>query len=228
MGSFFGGNLGFMGESRRRGSYAVGRKRRDRIVAVAAEQFATAGYAHTSMTRVAQEAGITATGLLHYFPSKQHLLLAVAEHRFDVAAALVGSSTGAEGDADALIDALLSVTRRFVAEPGLIELFVTLSAEAADPSSAAHELFAARYEHTVSELTTRFQACARSGSLRTDVDYEAVARECVAVSDGLQLQWVLSGRRTDLLAGIENHLARLRQTLRPVDTVGRPAQRQAV
>ncbi|MEU4656029.1 TetR/AcrR family transcriptional regulator [Streptomyces sp. NPDC023723] len=218
-----------MNESRRRGSYAVGRKRRDRIVAAAAEQFATAGYAHTSMTRVAQEAGITATGLLHYFPSKQHLLLAVAEHRFDVAAALVDSAADVEGDGDALFDALLAVTRRFVAEPGLIELFVTLSAEAADPSSAAHELFAARYERTVGELTARFRACARGGSFRTDVDYEAVARECVAISDGLQLQWVLSGRSTDLLAGIGLHLARLRETLRPAgvaaDAPGLPGRR---
>ncbi|MFK0120435.1 TetR/AcrR family transcriptional regulator [Streptomyces sp. NPDC090994] len=202
-------------EPKRRGSYAVGRKRRDRIVAVASEQFATAGYAHTSMTRVAKEAGITATGLLHHFPSKQHLLLAVAEHRFDVAAAVVDAAADAEDDGDALIEALLAVTRRFVAEPGLIELFVTLSAEAADPSSAAHELFAARYERTVSELAARFRACARSGSFRADADYEAVARECVAVSDGLQLQWLLSGRRTDLLAGITGHLSRLRETLRP-------------
>ncbi|CAL9361067.1 hypothetical protein SUDANB145_00667 [Streptomyces sp. enrichment culture] len=96
---------------------------------------------------------------------------------------------------------------------------MTLSAEAADPSSAAHELFAARYERTVSELAARFRACARSGSFRADADadadYEAVARECVAVSDGLQLQWLLSGRRTDLPAGITGHLSRLRETLRP-------------
>ncbi|WP_328634668.1 TetR/AcrR family transcriptional regulator [Streptomyces sp. NBC_00356] len=202
-----------MSESRRRGSYAVGRERRDRIVAAAAERFATAGYANTSMTGIAKEVGITATGLLHHFPSKQHLLLAVAEHRFDVAAALVDSS--AEADGDALIEALLAVTRRFVSEPGLIELFVTLSAEAADPSSAAHELFAARYQRTISELAARFEACARKGFFREGVDYEAIARECIAVSDGLQLQWVLSGGRIDLLADIRRHLERLAESLRP-------------
>ena len=123
-----------MGKSGSRGSYAVGRERRERIVEAATERFSTNGYARTSLARVAQDAGVSTTGLMHHFPTKQHLLLAVAEHRFDVAAAIVDASPGADGDA--LIEALLSITRRFVSEPGLIELFVALSAEAADPAGA--------------------------------------------------------------------------------------------
>ncbi|MFI5571525.1 TetR/AcrR family transcriptional regulator [Streptomyces sp. NPDC051740] len=202
-----------MGRSGSRGSYAVGRERRERIVEAATERFSTNGYAGTSLARVAQDAGVSTTGLMHHFPTKQHLLLAVAEHRFDVAAAIVDSSPGADGDA--LVEALLSITRRFVSEPGLIELFVALSAEAADPAGAAHALFAARYERTVRELGARFEECARAGFFRSDLDHEAVARECVAVSDGLQLQWVLSGGRTDLLAGVRAHLERLVRDLRP-------------
>ncbi|WP_037959311.1 TetR/AcrR family transcriptional regulator [Streptomyces violens] len=214
-----------MSKSRVRGSYAVGRERRERIVKAATDLFSTAGYARTSMARVAQDVGISTTGLLHYFPTKQHLLLAVAEHRLDVATALMDAST--EADGDSLIETLLAITKRFVDEPGLIELFVTLSAEAADPSSAAHELFAARYERTVGELSARFQSCARNGSFRTDIDYDAVARECVAVSDGLQLQWVLSGGRTDLLAGTRAHLERLTWTLRPARGVDPRAETSA-
>ncbi|MBT0768711.1 TetR/AcrR family transcriptional regulator [Kineosporia sp. J2-2] len=202
-----------MSEPRRRGSYAVGRERRERILDAATERFATSGYTSTSMARIAKDVGISTTGLVHHFPTKQHLLLAVADRRFDSAGVVAGPATSADGEQ--LIRSLQSITRHFLDQPGLIELFVALSAEAADPSSAAHELFAARYERIIDDIAGRFRACARGGSFRADVDYDAIAREVVAVSDGMQLQWVLSGRRTDLAGDSERYLSRLAQALRP-------------
>lgn len=102
-----------------------------------------------------EQVGITTPGLTHHFPTKQHLLLAIVERRFDVA------------------------------QPGLMELFVLVSAEAADRASAAHDLFQKRYTRITNEIAAFFAAEVDSGALRPDLDYHAGARECIAVSDGL-------------------------------------------
>src|SRR5690606_41597781 len=65
---------------RRRPGYAPG-GRRDAILDAAMDEFADGGYNGTSLAKVAERAGITQQGLLHYFPSKQALLVAMLEPR---------------------------------------------------------------------------------------------------------------------------------------------------
>ncbi|WP_051807471.1 TetR/AcrR family transcriptional regulator [Actinoplanes subtropicus] len=72
---------------RRTGSCAVGRQKRAQILISAAERFAAGGYHRTPMAQIAADVGLTEGGLLYHFPSKKHLLLAVAQHRLDVASA---------------------------------------------------------------------------------------------------------------------------------------------
>ncbi|MFC0454829.1 hypothetical protein [Rhodococcus jostii] len=45
------------------------------------------------------------------------------------------------------------------------------------------------------------------------LDYPALARECIAVSDGLQLQWVLSDGAVDIVEGVRRHATRLAAAL---------------
>lgn len=196
----------------RRGSYAVGRARREQILDIATERFAQSGYSGTSLAVIAQDVGLTTPGLMHHFPSKQHLLLAVAERRFDLAAQLAET---APVDTDGLgpLRLMLRLSGMFASQPGLMELFVLVSAEAADPTSPAHELYAARYERVIGELETLFHASVEAGLLRADVDYRAVARECIALADGLQLQWVLSRGGIDLVALTRSSLERLAPTI---------------
>lgn len=196
----------------RRGSYAVGRARREQILDIATERFAQSGYSGTSLALIAQDVGLTTPGLMHHFPSKQHLLLAVVERRFDLAAQLAQT---APQDTDGLgpLRLMMQLSGMFQSQPGLMELFVLLSAEAADPASPAHELYAARYERVIGELETLFLASVEAGHLRADVDYRAVARECIALADGLQLQWVLSRGSIDLVALTKSSLERLAPTI---------------
>ncbi|OXM63585.1 MULTISPECIES: TetR/AcrR family transcriptional regulator [Amycolatopsis] len=193
---------------RRTGSYAAGRERRARIVAAAAERFAERGYHRVPLARIAADVGLTEGGLLYHFPTKKHLLHAVAEHRIATTA-----RWWTELDADAtLADVLAEMvasTERHLAQPGLIELFVLCSAEAADASSPAHAVFAARYAETVDAIAALFTRCAERGELAPGTDCRELARECVAVSDGLQLQWVLADGDLDLVGGVRAHLARI-------------------
>lgn len=198
-----------------RGSYSVGAERRQQIVATAAARFAEDGYHRTAMTRIASDVGISEGGLLHHFPTKRHLLVAVAQHRFDDSAqwwdALPDSAVGL-----ATLDHMVDAARRYLDEPGLIQLIVLVSAEAADPSSPAHEVYAQRYHTAVAALGERLRAGIDRDGLDGSVDYDAVARECLAVSDGLQLQWVITDGQVDIVAGVHAHVRRLsRELLRP-------------
>jgi len=196
----------------RRGNYAAGRARRDQILDAAAAKFAANGYSETSLAEVAREAGLTTPGLTHHFPSKLHLLMGITERRFDLAAEVARK---APPDTDGLgpLRLMLGLSETFSREPALIELFVLVAAEAADPHSPARTFYDERYTATIEELVASFEAGVRAGRLRNDLDYRAIARECIAISDGLQLQWVITHGSIDILAIIRGHLERLALTI---------------
>jgi AcrR family transcriptional regulator len=70
---------------------------RDRVLQVALSLFADRGYRGTSLRDIAKRIGIKAPSLLHHFPSKQQLYLAVLEQIFNAmedSARLVMASPG--------------------------------------------------------------------------------------------------------------------------------------
>ena len=96
------------------------------------------------------------------------------------------------------------------------------SAEAADASSPAHAVFAERYRLAIGGKAEIFTHCALRGELAPGTDCVALARECIAVSDGLQLQWVLSDGAVDLVAGIRAHAQRIADTVSSTKAIGQP------
>src|SRR5258708_20232633 len=56
---------------------------RDRVLQVAQALFAERGYRGTSLRDIAKRIGIKAPSLLHHFPSKQQLYLAVLDKMFE-------------------------------------------------------------------------------------------------------------------------------------------------
>src|SRR4051794_13431713 len=61
--------------------YAKGRAKRQDILDQATALFGEAGYRGTSLREIAARCGLSHPGLLHHFPTKESLLLAVLEHR---------------------------------------------------------------------------------------------------------------------------------------------------
>jgi AcrR family transcriptional regulator len=194
------------------GSYAVGRARRVAIVDAATQHFVSAGYFRTPMATIAADVGLSERGLLHHFPTKKHLLLAVAERRFDFVHQWIADIPEAD-DGTRALRALLNMTGHFLEQPGLIELFVLVTAECADQTSPAYALFSAQYERAVSDMTRDFESDVAVGKLSADIDYEIIARRCIAMCDGLQLQWVLSGRTLDLMGELRAYLDELSASL---------------
>ncbi|MEU9737499.1 TetR/AcrR family transcriptional regulator [Streptomyces sp. NPDC048002] len=198
--------------ARRRGAYKVGVVRRASIVESASRHFAASGYQNVSMAQIAKDVNITDSGLLHYFPSKHHLLLAVVHHRIEAAEAW-WERIPEDAGVIAMLRGMVEATRWHLSQPGLIELFVLMASEMSDPTSAAHEVYARQYDGVIEAVAKRFRYGVQSGEVREDLDCEALARECIAVSDGLQMQWVLKHGELDLVSAIHSHGDRLARAI---------------
>jgi AcrR family transcriptional regulator len=183
--------------------YAKGRAKRGEILDQAMVLFGEQGYRGASLREIASRCGISHPGLLHHFPTKQALLLAVLEHRDRV-------------DAEQLFDAdasgvdhlrrLVEVVARNTARRGIVELFTVLSAEATAADHPAHAFFVARYRDTLAAIGSAYARARDEGALRPGIEPAGAARQLVALMDGLQIQWLLDGGDTDMVAAVRAHI----------------------
>jgi len=171
----------------RRGSYAKGVARRQEILDRAIEVFAQRGGYGTSLRSIAQAIGVSHAALLHYFDSREQLLLAVYEH----AELKRDADSNAPKAADA-VDVMVRAATANVQVPGLVELYSTLVAASLDESNpAGRAYFTERFDRVRGDLADRLRAEQAAGEIRADVDPDQVAALIVAASDGLQIQWLL-------------------------------------
>ncbi len=192
----------------REGGYASGRLRREQIITAATELFARVGYRHATILELAEAAGISRTGLLHHFGSKEALLSAVLERRdAEDAARFAGADTDETGLA--ALSTLVELAWHNAERPHLVALFAVLSAEASDPDHPAHEYFVDRYRGTVADVAASLTRAKASGLLAPDVDPAGQARTLVALMDGLQVQWLLSPAEVDMAGTLRAQLERV-------------------
>jgi AcrR family transcriptional regulator len=187
-------------------TYAKGRQRRAEIIRVAREVFAARGYRSASLAVIAERAGLSEPGLLHHFPSKEHLLTAVLEERDD--REIERTRRHVEEEHMSRAEALLDLCRRNAGKPEMVRLFTVLAAESVDPEHPAHTWFVARYRRIREILVEALQQEQREGRLADDADLEELAVEIVAMFDGLQLQWLVDPGRVDMVGPFERFIAR--------------------
>jgi AcrR family transcriptional regulator len=167
-----------------RGAYAKGIAKRQEILTVALELVARQGFHSTPVKDIADAVGLTQAGLLHYFDSKDDLWVEVLRRRDDL-------DNAHDWGADDVASMLAAVVRHNTEVPGLVQMFVNLSAAAAtDPDHPAHDYFRTRYDDNRAAFATDIRRLQRAGRMREDVDPEALASALLAVSDGLQIQWL--------------------------------------
>jgi AcrR family transcriptional regulator len=191
-------------------TYAKGRERREKILAAAWDAFGEQGYRGASLARIAARAGVSDAGLLHHFPSKQHLLLALLERRDEQDRAHVKA-----GAAHASLPvALLRLSAENTAAPSMVQLFTVMAAEAIEPAHPGHAWFCGRYRRVRAELAERVAAAQEQGELDRGLDAESTATQLLALLDGLQLQWLLDPEHVDMTATLRDFLAALRPPAR--------------
>ncbi|HEV7899168.1 MAG TPA: TetR/AcrR family transcriptional regulator [Planosporangium sp.] len=184
------------------------RNRRDEILRVAFEMFAERGYRGTSLAAVADRAGLSQQGLLHYFPSKETLLLEVLRlyEEVDVGRLFAGAAA-----ASTSLDHLAELIEYNAGRPGIVRSLAVLTAESMTDDHPARSFFVERY----AELR---RGAARS--LRAELDgrspraltAEQASALLIAVMDGLQLQWLLQPDEVDMPALFKAFLTLLRQS----------------
>lgn len=191
----------------------------ERILEAAERHFSERGYHQTTLKMVAAEAGITDAGLMHYFPTKAHLLAGVARARSE-RSAWTWSQLPEPASLYQVLGMMWWTTCLAQREPGLVEISVAAIAEGSNPYSPLHDDHAERFAGAIAETIRRFQVCIENGEIKPEVDPAILARACFALGNGLDTQWVLDGHSFDLGDYL---LASLVQLARTVSTVEQEA-----
>ncbi|WP_243727646.1 TetR/AcrR family transcriptional regulator [Actinocrispum wychmicini] len=179
------------------GGYLKGRLRRQDILGAAIEVYAEAGYHGSSLREIAKRAGITHAGLIYYFPTKEALLAAVLEHRDTQDADRERFATTPPGRE--VLRRFITLAEHNVRNPGVVDLYARLAAEAVAADHPAHEYFQRHYRTARDIALKSFQALADRGELRDGVDPNATAVAFIALMDGLQVQWLTAAEDVDLV-----------------------------
>jgi AcrR family transcriptional regulator len=188
---------------RRRGEYAKSAERRQQIVDAAVEVFSSAGYRKGSLRDVADKVGLSQAGLLHHFPSKEHLLEAVLSWRDDVTARQMGEPFPEGLD---FLRALVQTAAYNATTPELVELHVIVSAEGTSADHPARGYFVGRYTYVIGLTRQAFERAAEEGQLRPGIDCASAARTLIALMDGLQVQWLLAPEGVDMADDLRRYL----------------------
>lgn len=168
-------------------------ERRAEIVRAALEVIAERGYRAAALGTVAERVGLTQQGLLHYFPTKEALLVAVLEERdrWDT-----GGGTRTLADAWRP-DLLASLVEYNAMRPGIVQTFSALLGESVTDGHPAREFFAERYAQVRSAMADVLRA-EYGERLPSGLTPEQAAPLLAAVMDGLQYQWLLAPESVDM------------------------------
>lgn len=192
----------------RKGSYPKGDAKREEILERSLTVIAEQGFSGTSVKALAEAVGLSKAGLMHYFESKDELFTEIIRKRDEVDnARFVDGSESFEQ----MIVAYVDLIRHNAEVPGLVELFSYLSVQAADPAHPAHEYFSQRSANLRAMMTDATKHWQKTGRIRPDLDPEDAARIIQAVTDGMQLQWMVD-QEVDMAKVVETLLNLLTDT----------------
>ena len=169
---------------------------REKIILAATKFFAQNGFRATKLSEIAQAVEMSEPGLLHHFPSKNHLLIGVLEERDRLdQQRYVGV---ADGEDLPVVTSLRELVTHNEAVPGLVQLFTVLVAESITADHPGHDFFRKRYQNLREigiELISKSQ---EKGEIRNDISAEDLIVMIFAMMDGLQIQWLLEPEKISM------------------------------
>ncbi len=183
------------------------------------DTFAARGYHNASLAEIADRAGLTQAGVLHYFRSKALLLTSVLElrDRTDIEQLGPDRPQGLQ-----FLSHLVDTALRNAEREGIVRLYAVLSAESVTDDHPAQTYFRDRYSGLRAFVADALrEACglAEDDSGRV----ENAANAVIAVMDGLQVQWLLAPDAVDMAASTELVVTSVLSALTPGAAGSRPA-----
>lgn len=178
----------------------------DAILEAATRLFSQRGYKGTTVAAVAAEVGLTDAGVLHHFPTKQDLVIAVLNRTGHSQSQQLREQMEAGG-----LEALRRLRtwgEYMESAPHELGMQIALSTEAIEPASPLHPFFVRRYERLRGLLADAVEQGIARGEIRPDVDAVHEASAVIAVLDGLRLQWFFGGipSLSDAIRAYVDHL----------------------
>ena len=196
-------------EKRRRRS-RKGEERRAEILTAAMRRFAEDGYQNAAIGDIARDVGLSLPGLLHHFPTKVDLLLAILAQRDLESADFIEHY---RSDLSGLLKGMVAIFRRNAEMIEVVRAFAILNAESLMKDHPAKAWFLARATQMQKDVAATFERAIADGAIDAKTDSRAMAAELIAVMDGLQMLWLRDPDRFDMVGGLEAYVGRLLTSL---------------
>jgi AcrR family transcriptional regulator len=173
---------------------AKGLETRERIVDVAVRFIARNGARGTSLADIAAEAGVSQTGLLYHFRSKEALLNAVMDRH------LTFTEEWLWGDGpDPGIKIVDIIARHMTSWPSqhddkvysLLGMNTVVLGENVSPDTDLHPRLVDGYRTTIDRVTATLRSAQQRGEMRDDIDPQLKAMEIIAFCYGLEAAWLV-------------------------------------
>lgn len=170
-----------------------GETRRAAIIAAATREFGRKGYESARVADIARAAGVTDAGLLHHFPTKTDLFMAVVERREEAYQSIRIPAPTLRAFFDDFIDAVAKAAE----EPDLLRFRVMLTGasriEGHPVEGRAQRTLEAALDTMVPFVAERIAA----GEIRADQDPQQLILELLALNEGIRDQWSTLPDRID-------------------------------
>ena len=146
----------------------------DRILSIAAEEFADKGFAGTAIVSIAKKAGVSVGVIYKYYSGKEDLFNACVRKSLDCMDEVLNMTEDTGGNLMGMIEQLISRAQSFAKEnPEYIRLYhqITVSGSPGGKAQSA-ELIESSTAKIYGEFIRR---AAESGEIRSDIDPAAFA-----------------------------------------------------
>ncbi|NMB88721.1 MAG: TetR/AcrR family transcriptional regulator [Chloroflexi bacterium] len=175
----------------------IRRDRREEILQAASVLFGNYGFQNTPLSLIAQSVGLSEPGVLHYFPSKVHLLQGVLDYQEQLGAVRYARLFGPEenvlaGFLEALQDSLVENQK----DPTLARFFTVLVGESIQKEHPGHDILAHRYERIQQLIVTELE-CRHNIEIAANFNVSQLTSLILAVFEGLQIQSLLTPEKAD-------------------------------
>lgn len=174
-------------------------ERRRLFAAAALAVISRDGLEGLTMREVAKEAGFTTGALTHYFQSKDEVLIAVSEYGAEVVRPPMDDAAAGASAREALRDLFYTILPTSTAMKAQWRFWVAFWERAAH-SPKVQRVMRERYVEYVGRVSAVIRRAQKQGEVAETVDAERVAREVVALVDGISVQVLIgAGRMTSVV-----------------------------
>lgn len=156
--------------------------RREEITRAAGVLLGDKGYWGLTMADVAKAAGLSVQGVLHYFASKDEIMLEVLARRDEADYRLIVPADHQVRDVHEFLEIMNRLVHLNAQRRELIQLYTVLAAESLSPAHPAHDFFDNRFVLGVQS----FAALA----VAWHDEPERLGLEVLCALDGLQINWL--------------------------------------